>query len=60
MNGSFLTNPDLRKPYTRHLGGINLGFLDGHVEWRKFGNPQSQGGAIMFKRFGGDAQGFWW
>ena len=32
-NGSFLTNPDLRKPYTRHLGGINLGFLDGHASW---------------------------
>jgi len=32
-NGSFLTNPDLRKPYARHLGGINLGFLDGHATW---------------------------
>jgi prepilin-type N-terminal cleavage/methylation domain-containing protein/prepilin-type processing-associated H-X9-DG protein len=32
-NGSFLTSPDLRKPYTRHLGGINLGFLDGHASW---------------------------
>ena len=23
----------LRKPYARHLGGVNLGFLDGHASW---------------------------
>ncbi len=23
----------LRKPYARHLGGVNLGFLDGHAAW---------------------------
>jgi len=32
-NGAFLSNPDLRKPYARHLGGVNLGFLDGHASW---------------------------
>ncbi len=32
-NGSFLANPELRKPYARHLGGINIGFLDGHAQW---------------------------
>ena len=48
----------IKKDYLPYGG--NTGFLDGHVEWRKFGNPQSQSGAIMFKRFGGDAQGFWW
>ncbi len=32
-DGSFLANPELRKPYTRHLGGVNLGFLDGHAQW---------------------------
>ena len=32
-NGAFLTSPDLRKPYARHLGGVNLGFLDGHAAW---------------------------
>jgi prepilin-type N-terminal cleavage/methylation domain-containing protein/prepilin-type processing-associated H-X9-DG protein len=32
-NGSFLRNVELRKPYSRHLGGVNLGFLDGHAEW---------------------------
>ncbi len=24
---------ELRKPYSRHLGGSNLGFLDGHARW---------------------------
>ena len=33
MDGSFLRDPELRKPYTRHLGGVNLGFLDGHASW---------------------------
>jgi prepilin-type N-terminal cleavage/methylation domain-containing protein/prepilin-type processing-associated H-X9-DG protein len=32
-NGAFLSSPDLRKPYARHLGGVNLGFLDGHASW---------------------------
>lgn len=32
-NGSFLANPEYRKPYARHLGGANLGFLDGHATW---------------------------
>jgi prepilin-type N-terminal cleavage/methylation domain-containing protein/prepilin-type processing-associated H-X9-DG protein len=32
-DGSFITSVELRKPYTRHLGGINLGFLDGHAAW---------------------------
>ncbi len=32
-NGSFLKDPNLRKPYSRHLGGVNLGFLDGHASW---------------------------
>ncbi len=30
---AFLIDPNLRKPYTRHLGGVNLGFLDGHASW---------------------------
>jgi len=32
-NGSFVDSPDLRRPYARHLGGVNLGFLDGHATW---------------------------
>jgi len=32
-NGSFLKNPGLAKQYSRHLGGVNLGFLDGHAQW---------------------------
>ena len=33
QNGSFYQDRELLKPYTRHLGGINLGFLDGHATW---------------------------
>ena len=32
-NGAFIKNPSLRKAYARHLGGVNLGFLDGHAQW---------------------------
>ncbi len=32
-DGAFLRNPDVRKPYSRHLAGVNLGFLDGHASW---------------------------
>ena len=27
------TDVGLRKPYARHFGGVNLGFLDGHASW---------------------------
>ena len=30
-DGSFLSDATLRKSYARHLGGVNLGFLDGHA-----------------------------
>jgi prepilin-type processing-associated H-X9-DG protein len=32
-DGAFLFDPNLRKPFSRHLGGVNLGFLDGHASW---------------------------
>jgi len=32
-DGSFVVNPELRKPYSRHMGGVNCGFLDGHAQW---------------------------
>ena len=32
-NGSFLANPEYRKPYARHLGGVNIGYWDGHASW---------------------------
>ena len=32
-NGAFLKNPELVKPFARHLGGVNLGFWDGHASW---------------------------
>jgi len=38
MNGAFLANAELRKRYARHLGGVNIGFLDGHATWVSSGN----------------------
>ncbi|UCG89046.1 MAG: hypothetical protein JSW71_11110, partial [Gemmatimonadota bacterium] len=32
-DGSMIRDPELRKPYARHLGGVNAGFLDGHARW---------------------------
>jgi prepilin-type N-terminal cleavage/methylation domain-containing protein/prepilin-type processing-associated H-X9-DG protein len=32
-DGSFLMNAELRKQYARHLGGVNLGFMDGHASF---------------------------
>ena len=33
QNGSFYNNRELLKYYSRHLGGVNIGFLDGHATW---------------------------
>jgi prepilin-type processing-associated H-X9-DG protein len=33
QNGSFYNDRELLKRYTRHLGGVNIGFLDGHATW---------------------------
>ncbi len=32
-NGAFLRDSTLAKAYSRHLGGVNFGFLDGHAQW---------------------------
>ncbi len=29
----FWTDAEFRKKYTRHMGGSNLGFMDGHAKW---------------------------
>ncbi len=29
----FYWDPKVRNSYTRHLGGVNLGYLDGHAAW---------------------------
>jgi prepilin-type processing-associated H-X9-DG protein len=30
---AWASNPDMQKASARHLGGVNLGFLDGHATW---------------------------
>ena len=46
----FRTNPGVLRKYTRHVGGSNVGFMDGHATWLSagrlianapgFGNPE--------------------
>jgi prepilin-type N-terminal cleavage/methylation domain-containing protein/prepilin-type processing-associated H-X9-DG protein len=31
--GAYARDPQLMKPFTRHLGGSNIGWLDGHASW---------------------------
>jgi len=33
QNGSFYNDRERLKYYSRHLGGVNIGFLDGHASW---------------------------
>jgi prepilin-type N-terminal cleavage/methylation domain-containing protein/prepilin-type processing-associated H-X9-DG protein len=33
MSMSFAKDSSVRKSHTRHMGGSNLGFLDGHAKW---------------------------
>ena len=53
-NGAFLKNPELVKQFARHLGGVNVGFLDGHASW-------INSTALINKAGEGDIQGsdFW-
>ncbi len=48
-NGSMFT-PEVGKKYARHLGGSNVGFLDGHAAWMSWG-------AIKTGWMDGDLQG---
>ncbi len=60
----FLTDPRLRQRYARHLGGSNLGFLDGRARWfhaehiiahgPKWARPDFQGGVVY-----GKFEGLW-
>jgi prepilin-type N-terminal cleavage/methylation domain-containing protein/prepilin-type processing-associated H-X9-DG protein len=52
VDGSFLTSVELRKPYTRHLGGVNIGYLDGHAAW-------TNSEALLTRVRDGDVQGLW-
>jgi prepilin-type processing-associated H-X9-DG protein len=33
LGGELITDKDEAKKYARHLGGVNIGFLDGHAAW---------------------------
>jgi prepilin-type N-terminal cleavage/methylation domain-containing protein/prepilin-type processing-associated H-X9-DG protein len=40
-NGIVYTDPNWAKQFTRHLGGSNIGFLDGHAQWWPAGRIQN-------------------
>jgi prepilin-type N-terminal cleavage/methylation domain-containing protein/prepilin-type processing-associated H-X9-DG protein len=59
INNQWLTDPTILKAHTRHLGGSNLGFLDGHAAWwpatrivdkmpgaGQYGDPTMLGGGL--------------
>jgi len=48
----FWTDPSFRKQYARHMGGSNLGFLDGHASWMSADAiyTNSQGGAYYISQ----------
>jgi len=37
MKKKFFDNAEWGKPFTRHLGGSNIGFMDGHAAWMAAG-----------------------
>jgi len=54
---AFLIDPNLRKPYARHLGGTNMGFLDGHASWW---NSEKLLAAVAAEGPMQDPMGLWW
>jgi len=51
-----VTDPNLRRPYSRHLGGVNLGFLDGHAAWWNSEKLLAECAAEQST----DPMGLWW
>ncbi len=55
-DGYLLKDPSNRKPYSRHLGGVNLGFWDGHATWiasERLIDLATQGEMDIPKQYGG-------
>ena len=38
QKNTFFRDPQLWKPWTRHMGGSNIGFADGHAAWTSAGS----------------------
>jgi prepilin-type N-terminal cleavage/methylation domain-containing protein/prepilin-type processing-associated H-X9-DG protein len=61
------SDPQKRKPYARHLGGSNIGFMDGHASWMASENILSEsprwacgcwGGGLVERKLKGLLVGF--
>ena len=55
----FFTDPSYRKSLARHLGGSNIGFLDGHAAWFPAETIISQGTGTENEYFDGDICPCW-
>ena len=55
----FWSDGDMRRAYARHLGGANIGFLDGHASWWQVDNlyANSRGGQNDQQDTFGDLRG---
>jgi prepilin-type N-terminal cleavage/methylation domain-containing protein/prepilin-type processing-associated H-X9-DG protein len=55
----FFTDPSFRSAHARHLGGSNVGFLDGHAAWFPAETIISQGTGMENQYFDGDICPCW-
>ncbi len=57
----FWSDGNMRRSYARHLGGVNLGFLDGHAAWWQVDAVYSNtnGGQNEQQDTEGDLKGMW-
>jgi prepilin-type processing-associated H-X9-DG protein len=49
----FKTDPEVLSTYSRHLGGSNVGFLDGHARWMSQGELRVEGDKFRCGCWGG-------
>ncbi len=54
---AMVTDVNLRRPFARHLGGVNIGFLDGHAAWW---NSEALLAACAAEGHIHDPLGLWW
>lgn len=56
----FFTDPNFRQQHTRHMGGSNVGFLDGHAKWFPAETIIFQGTGTKNSIFEGGICPCWW
>ena len=64
IRNGFVKGANVPEQDTNHLQGLdptggNVGFLDGHTQWRRF-NPDIDPNGVAIPRYGGGGTGFFW